>query len=333
MKVLIVDDEITGRKALEFFTKNFGYDVITAKDGAIAWDIWRKERPHIVITDWVMPNMNGLELCNNIRKAEGDEYTYIIIVTGRSEKQDMVKGLEAGADDYIVKPFVKDEILVRLKSAERVLNLQSKNIVIFALAKLSESRDTDTGNHLERIRHYSRALAETLHNMNNSPKEINKQFIEDIFLTSPLHDIGKVGIPDTILLKTGRLNVSEYDMMKTHTIIGYNTLYDAYLKSTKAQYLKMGADIARSHHEKYDGSGYPDGLRGDDIPLSARIVAIADYYDALVSKRVYKESYSHETACSIIIKAKGINFEPMIIDVFIKCEKKFALIHEIFKIN
>lgn len=333
MKVLIVDDEITGRKALEFFTKNFGYDVITADDGYKAWKLWEKERPQIVITDWVMPQLDGLELCKRIRDLEGDEYTYIIIVTGRGEKKDMVQGLEAGADDYIIKPFDKDEILVRLKSAERVLNLQSKDIVIFSLAKLAESRDTETGNHLERIRHYSKAIAEILLKENKYPQEITRQFIDDIFLTSPLHDIGKVGIPDQILMKKGSLTDEEYNIMKRHTTIGYNTLYDAFKKSPKANYLKMSADIARSHHEKFDGTGYPDGLKGDEIPLSAKIVALADYYDALVSRRVYKEPFSHTKACQIIENAKGTHFDPFIVEAFFRCEKKFALIHEIFKMD
>lgn len=331
MKVLIVDDEFTGRMTLEFFIKNFGYEVIVASDGLSAWDNWRKERPQIVITDWNMPLMDGLELCSRIRASEGDEYTYIIIVTGRGEKQDIVKGLDSGADDYIIKPFNKDEILVRLKSAERVLHLQSKDTVIFSLAKLAESRDTDTGNHLERIRHYSKALAESLAKSPDPPPEIDKQFIEDIYMTSPLHDIGKVGIPDRILLKAGKLDENEYEAMKNHTIIGFNTLNDAYNKSPRAKYLKMSAEIARYHHEKYDGTGYPEGLSGDNIPLPARIVSLADFYDALVSRRTYKEPYSHETAKTIILQNKGKHFDPKVIEAFLRCEAHFIVISKAFK--
>ncbi|MBN1150413.1 response regulator [candidate division WOR-3 bacterium] len=331
MKVLIADDEFTGRMTLEFFIKSFGYEVIVASDGISAWENWRRERPNIVITDWNMPLMDGLELCSKIRESEGDEYTYIIIVTGRGEKQDIVKGLDSGADDYIIKPFNKDEILVRLKSAERVLHLQTKDIVIFSLAKLAESRDTDTGNHLERMRHYSKALAESLAKGPNPPQEIDRNFIEEIYLTSPLHDIGKVGIPDKILLKAGKLDDTEYEKMKNHTLIGFNTLIEAYNKSPRAKYLKMSAEIAKYHHEKYDGTGYPEGLSGEGIPLSARIVALADFYDALVSRRIYKEPYSHETAKTIILQNKGKHFDPMVVEAFLRCEAHFIVIAKAFK--
>ena len=167
--------------------------------------------------------------------------------------------------------------------------------------------------------------------MNYASKELDMLFINNLFLTSPLHDIGKVGIPDYILLKPGRLDDKEYNIMKNHTIIGYNTLNEAAKKDIKADYLRMSADIALSHHEKYNGEGYPNGLKSNKIPLSAKIVSIADVYDALVSKRVYKNAFTHDIAKSIIIKEKGKHFDPDLVEAFGKCDQLFIDIHKRFK--
>jgi putative two-component system response regulator len=331
VKALLVDDEKIGLKTLEVYTKNLGYDVLLAEDGHQAYGRWEKERPRLVITDWNMPGMDGVELCKRIREKEGDEYTYIVMVTARNETSDIVHGLEAGADDFLSKPVRKEELSVRLRAGERVLTLQSKDIVIFSLAKLAESRDTDTGNHLERIRYYSKTLANQLMTTKTFPKKINALFIDNLFLTSPLHDIGKVGIPDYILLKPGRLDDQEFSVMKTHTTLGYETLNDAFHKGQRANYLKMAAQIARHHHEKYDGSGYPDGLAGEEIPLCARIVALADVYDALVSHRAYKDAFSHERARAIIVEGTGKHFDPRIVQAFFDCELQFVGIHNNYK--
>ena len=208
-----------------------------------------------------------------------------------------------------MKPFNKDELNVRIKAGERVLRLQTKDIVILSLAKLAESRDEDTGQHLNRVRYYSKVLAKTLHHGTKRPPELNPQLIESIFTTAPLHDIGKVGIPDHILLKPGSLNDKEFNIMKSHTLIGFKTLMDTYNKAPHANYLEVAAEIARNHHEKYDGSGYPDGLKGDGISLSCRIFALVDVYDALVSERPYKEPFTHDRAKSIIVDGKGAHFE------------------------
>ena len=164
-------------------------------------------------------------------------------------------------------------------------------------------------------------------NRDDAPAEINMLFIENIFLSSPLHDIGKIGIPDYVLLKMDRLDDREFEIMKTHTTIGYTTLNAAAQSDGRAEYLVMSADIALYHHERYDGKGYPSGLKGEKIPLCARIVALADVYDALVSKRVYKTAFPHEVARSIIIGEKGMHFDPMIIDAFIESENHFIEVH------
>ncbi|MEN8211618.1 MAG: HD domain-containing phosphohydrolase [Thermodesulfobacteriota bacterium] len=333
MKILVVDDKLTSRKTLEIYAKRLEHEVITANDGQEAWDIWNTERPRIVVTDWVMPNMNGLELCTAIRKHEDEDYTYIVMVTAQDEMEQVILGMKAGADDYITKPVNREEFYFRLKAGERVLNLQDKDIVIFSLAKLAESRDPDTGAHLERIRYFSKTLAETLSKSSNAPSELNARYIENIFLTSPLHDIGKVGIPDHILLKPGRLTGKEFDIIQNHSLIGYQTLHDALQKSPKAEYLRMSAEIALSHHEKYDGSGYPNGLKGDDIPLSARIVALADVYDALTSRRVYKNAMSNDIAYTIIQKDSGTHFDPLVVKAFEQCFEQFIAIKERFYEN
>ena len=330
MKILIAEDEIVSRKKMEIIIKNIGYEPICTTNGVEAFELWKKERPKIVITDWIMPEMTGLDLCRSIRENEGSQYTYLIIVSTKNEKIDLIKGIDSGADDFISKPFIKEEIAVRIRSGRRILDFGSRDIAIFAISKLVESRDPETGNHLERIRYYSRILAESLLKLKNPPKEIDILFIDNLFLTSPLHDIGKIGIPDYILLKAGQLDDREYETMKKHTIIGYNTLNEAAMKDPKAEYLRMSADIALSHHEKYNGAGYPNGLKGNEIPLSARIVALADVYDALVSKRVYKETFAHDVARSIIIDDKGKHFDPLLVDAFLLSEDKFTKIYNKF---
>ncbi len=328
MKIMIVDDEVVSRMKMQKLTQSLGHEILVAIDGFEGWKTWEAERPKIVITDWNMPRMDGLDLCRKIRSEKAEDYTYIIFVTGRDNIQDVIKGMEAGADDYIAKPFNKDELNVRIKAGERVINLQSKDIVIFALAKLAESRDEDTGNHLERVRYYSKHLADTIIHSPNPPPELNQLLADNIFLTSPLHDIGKVGIPDYILLKPSRLDDNEFTIMKSHSKIGYNTLNEALQKALKANYLQIAAEIAHHHHEKYDGSGYPDGLKGDEIHIASRIFALSDVYDALVSKRPYKEPFTHDRAKHIIINGKGKHFDPVVVDAFQKCEHSFIEIQE-----
>jgi putative two-component system response regulator len=327
MKILIVDDEVVSLTKMDRLLHGLGYETLMAKDGAEGWKIWKEERVRIVITDWMMPVIDGLELCSRIKNAEGSRYTYVIMVTQKENTHDIVTAMDAGADDFITKPHVKAELAVRIRAGERVLSLESRDVVIFSLAKLAESRDPETGNHLERIRFYSKELAEVI-GRSDSTQEIDRLFIDNIFLTSPLHDIGKVGIPDAILLKPGKFNNEEFEIMKTHSRIGFDTINEAYKKYPKADYLKMSAEIALSHHEKFNGTGYPDGLAGNDIPLAARIVAMSDVYDALVNKRVYKDRFTHDMAKSIIIKDKGTHFDPMVVNAFLSREERFI---EIFK--
>lgn len=324
MKILIVDDEIVSRKKMDKLVRSLGHETLLASNGLEGLELWKQERIRIVVTDWMMPEMNGLELCGKIRESEGNLYTYVILVTSKNETEDIITGMEAGADDFITKPFIKEELAVRLRAGERIVGLESRDLVIFSLAKLVESRDPETGGHLERIRFYSRELAEELYQRDGGSSEVDNLFIDNIYLTSPLHDIGKIGIPDYILLKPGRLDDKEFNMMKNHSRIGFETLDESLKRFPKADFLRMSADIAHCHHEKFDGSGYPNGFKGEEIPLSARIVALSDVYDALVSKRVYKDAYVPDMAKAIILEGRGTHFDPLVVDAFLAREKAFT---------
>jgi putative two-component system response regulator len=328
MKILIAEDELVSRAKLEMLVATLGHESLSAENGRAALELWESHRPSMVITDWFMPEMDGIDLIKQIRLRQGGSYVYIIMITSLGDITNLVTGMEAGADDFMTKPFNIEELVVRLKAGERILNFETRDIVIFSMANLAEARDPETGHHLERIRDYSKIIAEGLMQSDNPPAEITPLFVNNIVMTSPLHDIGKIGIPDFVLLKPGRLDDREFDIMKLHTTIGYKALNNALTKYPNAEYLRMSAQIALSHHEKYDGNGYPEGKRGTDIPLCARIVALADVYDALVSRRIYKSAYPHELSKSIILGEKSKHFDPDIIDVFCECEDAFCEIQK-----
>jgi putative two-component system response regulator len=328
--ILICDDDDIVLETLQGILEQGGHEVTTATDGRKALEILRRSRIRLVISDWMMPGMTGVELCRAIRSGEMPHYIYTILLTGRSEKDDVVEGLRAGADDYVGKPFDGTELLMRVEVGGRVLALESRHVTIFALAKLAESRDPETGQHLERMRNYCRVLGERLAEMEEFRDAAGADFAETLYLTSPLHDIGKVGIPDSILLKPGRLSDREFEIMKGHTVIGAETLESALQQHPEAEYLRMARDIARTHHEQYDGTGYPDGLAGDEIPLCGAVVSLADVYDALISKRVYKSALSHEVARGIILDKRGSQFDPRIVKAFLDVEDEFIRIQEQF---
>ncbi|MGL4595341.1 MAG: HD domain-containing phosphohydrolase [Thermoguttaceae bacterium] len=326
MQVLIVDDSKIALAALGALLSSAGYEVSTAINGREALDLLQNSSCRMVISDWEMPEMNGIELCQAIRNEATSGYIYFLLLTSHGTEEEVVEGLSAGADDFITKPFKPDEMLARLRAGERILSLETRDVAIFAMAKLAESRDSDTGAHLERVQHYCRALS---HDMGMQPKFhdiLDSEFVRLIFQTSPLHDIGKVGIPDAILLKPGRLEPEEFEIMKSHTTIAANTLDAALSKFPGVSFLKMARDIAASHHEKYDGTGYPCGLKGEEIPLCARITALADVYDALISKRVYKKAMTHEAARDIIVEGKGKHFDPDVVDSFLRRQDQFIAI-------
>ena len=323
MDVLVVDDEYSLRETVAHTLRAANYRVTTTGNGREALDILRQGGQQLVVSDWSMPGLSGLELCRAIRNADFRRYVYFILLTGHNRPQDTLDGLNAGADDYVTKPFHSQELVLRVNTGRRIISVESRDVTIFTLAKLAEFRDPETGAHLERVRGYSRALARQLQHTPEFRETIDDEFVRLVYETSPLHDIGKVAIPDSILLKPGRLTEQEFDVMKTHTSHAAQMLAEAIQEFPNAAFLRMAHDIALAHHERYDGSGYPRGLAGDDIPLCARIVALADVYDALTSQRVYKEAMSHEAAKSLIVNERGRHFDPAIVDAFLNIADQF----------
>jgi putative two-component system response regulator len=328
MQVLIADDNPIALDLLEHTLQRSGFEVLTADNGRAALAILEQGTCQLVVTDWEMPGMSGLELCRHIRNFCSMNYIYIILLSARREAADSIEGMSAGADDFIVKPFQPSELVLRVRAGERLLSLETRDLLIFAMAKLAESRDSDTGAHLERVRTYSRIIAEHLSRQPKFRDQANTDFVRLIYLTSPLHDIGKVAVPDMVLLKPGPLTNAEFEIMKMHTIHGAQTLDAALREYPTARYLRMARDIAATHHEWYDGSGYPHGLAGERIPLCGRIMALADVYDALTSRRVYKDAYSHEKARTIVVQARGTHFDPDVVDAFLANEQKFWQIQQ-----
>ncbi|MGD8366420.1 MAG: response regulator [Desulfobacterales bacterium] len=338
MNILIAEDERINLTRLQRFLEKWGNRVYPTANGLDALETFLSEEVDIIITDWMMPKMDGLELVKHIRSQSGSaSYVYIILLTSRGEREDIVRGLsEAGVDDYIVKPFDPEELKARLTVGERTVRLertlreygrglekivrkQTRTIrktqeeTIYRLLSALESRDEETGGHVKRIAHFSAHLA----------KEIGWQSnrIEDLLLAAPMHDIGKIGVPDTILLKKGRLTDEEFEIIKTHTTIG-----GTILKDSEYPMLQLAEEIALSHHEKWDGSGYPRGLAGEDIPESGRIVALADVFDALSSDRVYRNASPEDEVIRIMREGRGSHFDPDLFDLFIECLPEFRRI-------
>lgn len=330
MRILIVDDDDIATEVLANALTRFGHEVTSARDGCEAIELIRTGAYRLVVLDWEMPGLSGIELCRHIRDRYSSGYVYIILLTARCGTRNIVEGINAGADDFITKPFEPEELNVRIHAGNRILALESREVIIFSLAKLAESRDQDTGTHLERIREYCRVIAEHLATQEKFRDEVDGDYIQLLYMTSPLHDVGKVGIPDSILLKPGPLTAEEFEIMKRHTIIGSRTLGAAAEAHPEAKFLGMARDIAQTHHERYDGGGYPDGLTGEEIPLCGRIVALADVYDALTTKRIYKPAFSHVKARKIILDGMGTHFDPDVVMAFLENEDRFVEIYEQF---
>lgn len=345
-KVLAVDDNETNLKILSLILSKDGYEVHTTHTPENVIERMETSLPDIILLDINMPKISGFDLCREIKFSEKFKDIPIIFISALSEAEDIVKGFHMGAVDYITKPFKSEEVRARVSTHLQIKRLQEelkdqnakleirvqeqvKEITktqmetIFSLAKLAQSRDDDTGMHLERVQNYCWLLASELQRNSEYDDQISDTFINNIKFASPLHDIGKVGISDNILLKPGKLTDEEFAIMKTHTTIGYDTLKEVHQKFGSNGFIETGMVIARSHHERYSGGGYPDNIKGDAIPLAARIMAIADVYDALRAKRVYKEPFSQEKAVSIILEGKGTQFDPVMVDAFERIADKF----------
>ncbi|MBU3126338.1 response regulator [Clostridium tagluense] len=354
-KILIVDDspetiEVLCSALPEYYKREFAL----SGEKAIKLLEISEELPDLILLDVMMPGMDGYEVCKNLKKDERFKEIPVIYLSALTDTRDKVKAFEQGGVDFIEKPFQFEEVRarvdthLRLSYLQRELEAHNSNLkqmveekvkeisesqiaTIFAMAKLAESRDNDTGEHLKRIQTFCGIIAEKLSLHPKYKEQINSEFIDILQKASPLHDIGKVGIKDVILLKQGKLTVEEFEEMKQHTSIGANTLEEVFQKYPGNYFIKIGIEIAKSHHEKWDGSGYPEGLCGDEIPLSARIMALVDVYDALRSKRVYKEAYSKEKTREIIIRGSGKHFDSLIVEAFLEFEEEFDNAYTLLK--
>ncbi len=337
--ILIVDDTPANLRALTLMLEEQGYQPRPVSSGKLALQAAQSDPPDLILLDIMMPEMDGFELCRLLKQNQRLRNIPIIFLSALNETADKVKAFAAGGVDYITKPFQSAEVRARVATHLQLRQLQielerhnhhlqdlvreqikeifeAHMATIFSMAKLAESRDDDTGKHLERVQASCMLLATRLSESAYHNQQADAAFIENIYYASPLHDLGKIAIPDHILLKSGKLTPEEFEQMKTHTILGAQTLEAVQSRYAKNLFLSMGIEIARSHHEKWDGSGYPQGLAGSEIPLSARIVGIADVYDALTSKRCYKPAISHEKSCEIILGLSGSHFDPEMVEVF-----------------
>jgi len=330
--ILVVDDTVENLALLSSMLKDCGYKVRPVPNGRLALMAAKGEKPDLILLDITMPEMNGYEVCQRLKQDPELKEIPVLFISALTQTSEKVKGFEVGCVDYITKPFQFKEVKARVETHLKLHRLQTdlqaqvekqvKDIselqmgMIFGLAKLAEARDSDTGRHLERIQVLCRLFADEVCRSSKNKSDFANGYSNLIFQASPLHDIGKVGIADHILLKPGKLTPEEFEIMKGHSMIGARTLLEVQERFPNNAFLTMGIRIARSHHERWDGKGYPDGLIGEEIPLSARIMAIVDVYDAVRSKRVYKPPLPHEETCKIILQDSGTHFDPGLTEIF-----------------
>jgi putative two-component system response regulator len=340
-KIMVVDDEILNRKMIQAMLKPQGYEVVLAVDGPDCLEKVKADPPDLILMDIMMPNMNGFEVVAKLKALEKMAIIPVVMVTALQDIHDRVKALEVGADDFLTKPVDRMELRARVRSLlkvkayhdhminyrqelEREVAKQTQELkkaslkiaeahaklrdasleTIFRLARAAEYKDEDTGNHIISMSRISALIAER--------RGLGSTVVERILYASPMHDIGKIGIPDRILTKNGPLNDEEWSIMRMHTIYGGQIL-----EGSSIGFLRLGEIIALSHHEKWDGSGYPHGLSSTQIPLAGRIVAVADVFDALMSKRPYKPPLTIDQTVDIIRAGRGTHFDPEVVDIFL----------------
>lgn len=341
-KILVVDDA-EGNIDILLATLGDEYDVRVAMDGPSALELLQEEAVDLVLLDIVMPGMDGHEVFRRMKQDVVMRNISVIFLTGLSEVDDEAQGLAMGAADYITKPFKPALLRARVRNQlelklyrdhledlvrERTAEIQLvQHVTIESLACLAEYRDPETGMHIRRTQHFVRELAEKLRENPKFSAVLDDTYIENLFRSAPLHDIGKVGVPDAILQKPGKLTEEEFEEMKKHTIYGHDTLAAAekQLGSTNS-FLRVAREMAQTHHERWDGTGYPGGLAGETIPLCGRIMALADVYDALTSKRRYKAAFTPEAAATVLCDGRGRHFDPDLVDAFLKIEDRFCAI-------
>jgi putative two-component system response regulator len=348
--VLVVDDTPDNLSLMSGLLKD-DYKVKVANNGEKALKIAQSDSPpDLILLDIMMPGMDGYEVCQHLKSDPATRDIPVIFLTAKAEVEDEKKGLELGAVDYITKPISPPIVMARVKNhlvikasadflrdkndyleievtkrTREVMAIQ--DVTILAMASLAETRDSDTGNHIRRTQFYVKALADKLRSHPRFSATLTDSYVTMLFKSAPLHDIGKVGIPDHILLKPGRFEPHEFEIMKTHTTLGRDAIEHAEKQlGMSVEFLSMAKEIALSHQEKWDGSGYPQSIGGDHIPVAARLMAVADVYDALISRRVYKEGMPHEKAVTIIVDGKGRHFDPDMVDAFVELQDEFRAI-------
>ncbi len=345
--ILVVDDTADNLSLMSALLKDL-YKVKVANSGEKALKYLQAGKlPDLILLDIMMPVMSGYDVIRLLKTNPTTRPIPVIFLTAMTSAEDEKKGLEMGAADYITKPIAPATMLARVKTQlenkraadfmrdhnqfleneihQRTQELSAiQDVTILAMASLAETRDSDTGNHIRRTQYYVKALAERLKNHPRFVFFLSEQTIDLLFKSAPLHDIGKVGIPDRILLKPGRFTPEEFEIMKKHTTLGRDAILAAEKQlGVQVDFLRYAKEIAYFHQEKWDGSGYPTGASGDDIPVSARLMAVADVYDALISRRVYKEGMSHEAAVAIIVQGRGNHFDPDMVDAFLAVQEEF----------
>jgi putative two-component system response regulator len=322
--IMVVDDNLVNLRYIEGQLSGH-YHVILAKSGEQALSICSRERPDIILLDIEMPVMDGFETISRLKRDMVLSHIPVIFLTAHHDTAIEVKGLESGAVDFITKPFEKSLLLHRLALHILFAEYQHKlentvkelsDSLSSSFAELVECRDANTGGHIVRSSRYFAMLGRELQRRDQFMGELSDLQIDMMVRAAPLHDIGKVSVSDMILLKPAKLDEKEFEVMKSHTILGARITRAMYDRTPTQRYLQYATMIAEWHHEKYDGSGYPARLAGDDIPLCAKIMAVADVYDALVDDRVYRKAMSHREACDIIMNGKGTHFDPRVIDAF-----------------
>jgi putative two-component system response regulator len=353
--VLIVDDDTGNLGVLGSLLQPY-HDVLAAPSGERALQIAASTPiPDLILLDVLMPGMDGYDVLNRLRDNPVTREIPVIFVTGLDSTEDEEKGLELGAMDYIAKPYRARIVLARVRTqlelkrardwlhnqnayleAEVTRRMQDtllvQDLTINALAEVAETRDNETGNHIRRTQHYVRILAQRLQTHPRFAAVLADTVIELMFKSAPLHDIGKVGIPDHILLKPGKLTTEEWTIMKTHSELGAMAIERALRNADRRlDFLDMAMQIARYHHEKWDGSGYPEGLKGDAIPIPARLMALADVFDALISRRVYKEAMPFGQVKDLIVAERGRHFDPDVVDAFLHSFDEFISVAETYR--
>jgi putative two-component system response regulator len=349
-RILVADDQPDNLLIIEDLLSD-RYEVHTVEDGQQVLDfIAGRTLPDLILLDVVMPRVDGHAVIRHLKADPRTRDIPVIFLTGKDSMADEQIGFNLGAVDYIAKPVRPPIMLARVQThldlkrvrdwlsdqnsaleaeiAQRMAeNLLIQDVSVHALAHLAEKRDPETGNHLRRTKGYVRTLARHLQSHPRFAGQLDDRVIETLVKSAPLHDIGKVGIPDQILLKPGKLTEAEWAIMKTHAALGAEAIEEAEVDAEKpVAFLSLAKEIARWHHERWDGSGYPDGLAGDAIPLSARLMALADVFDAMISRRVYKGPMTFAEARDIILAERGSHFDPDIVDAFVTLFEEFCAI-------